>query len=83
MKLRNGVFIAEVEYGAALLDEDSGQYWNLNPTGLLVVETLLSGGTTDDATRVLADEYGIDPGSAAQDVGELVDQLCSAGLVDE
>ena len=35
LKLRDGVSAADTDYGIALLDEDSGQYWNLNPTGAL------------------------------------------------
>ena len=45
LKLRDGVSAADTDYGITLLDEDSGQYWNLNPTGALVLRTLLEGGT--------------------------------------
>ncbi len=83
MKLRPGVFLAEVEYGTALLDEERGEYWNLNPTGALILETLLAGGTVDEAARALVDEYAVDLGSAARDVEELLDELCSAGLVEQ
>ncbi len=82
LKLRGGVFLAEVEDGTALLDEDQGQYWSLNPTGALVLQTLLAGGTADEAARALVAEYGVDQGTAERDVGELVDELCSAGLVE-
>ena len=81
MKLRDGVFLTEVDYGAALLDEDSGEYWNLNPTGALILETMLDGGTVDEAARALATEYDVEPEMAARDVEELVEGLSSAGLV--
>ncbi len=81
MKLRAGVYLVEVDYGTALLDEECGEYWNLNPTGALILEKLLAGGTAEDAARALAEEYAVDLGSAERDVGELVDELCSAGLV--
>ena len=32
LKLRDGVSTANTDYGVMLLDEYSGQYWNLNPT---------------------------------------------------
>ena len=35
LQLRDGVSAADTEYGITLLDEDSGQYWNLNPTAAL------------------------------------------------
>jgi hypothetical protein len=82
MKLRKGVFLAEVDYGAALLDEDSGQYWNLNPTGVLILKTLLAGGTGDQAAQALAENYEVAPDTAAQDIDELVGALSSAGLVE-
>lgn len=82
LKLRAGVSNAEVDYGTALLDEDHGQYFNLNPTGALVLQTLLAGGTATAAARALADEYAVDLDTANQDVQELVDELCSAGLLE-
>ena len=82
LKLRAGISTAEVEYGTALLDEDRGEYWNLNPTGALVLQTLLSGSTPDEAARALAAEYDLDIEEAARDVEELVQDLQAAGLVE-
>lgn len=82
LKLRHGVFTAEVEYGTALLDEDRGQYWNLNPTGALILETLLGGGTPADAAQALTEQYAVDLETASRDVQALVDELSSAGLVE-
>lgn len=81
MKLRAGVYLVEVDYGTALLDEECGEYWNLNPTGALILERLLAGGTAEDAARALAEEYAVDLGSAERDVRQLLDELCSSGLV--
>ena len=64
-KLRDGVSTADTDYGIALLDEDSGEYWNLNPTGALVLRTLLEGGTSTDAVQALVERYDVDV-----DVGE-------------
>ncbi|MDQ3150730.1 MAG: lasso peptide biosynthesis PqqD family chaperone [Actinomycetota bacterium] len=81
-RLRAGVSTAEVDHGTALLDEDHGQYWNLNPTGALVLQTLLGGGTAAQAAQALADQYAVDIDTAGQDVRELVDELRSAGLLE-
>jgi len=81
LELRDGVSVAEIEYGIALLDEDSGEYYNLNPTGALVLQTLLNGGTSAQATQELTRQYAVDSDSAAQDVEALVGELRSAGLV--
>jgi hypothetical protein len=80
--LRDGVFLAETDDGIALLDEDSGQYYNLNPTGALVLRKLLDGGTPDQAAKELTEEYTVDMDSANRDVKELVDALESAKLLE-
>jgi hypothetical protein len=81
LKLRDGVSAADTDYGIALLDEDSGEYWNLNPTGALVLRTLLAGGTSTDAAQTLVERYDVDVDSASRDVRDLLGGLHSAGLV--
>jgi hypothetical protein len=83
LKLRDGVSAADTDYGIALLDEDSGEYWNLNPTGALALRTLLNGGTTAQAVQELTEQYAVDAGTATRDVEDLVGGLRSAGLVQE
>jgi hypothetical protein len=83
LKLRDGVSTADTDYGMALLDEDSGQYWNLNPTAALALRMLLDGGTTAQAVRELTEQYAVDPDTANKDVEDLVGELHAAGLVKE
>jgi hypothetical protein len=47
------------------------------------LQTLLAGGTPDEAAQALVDEYGIAAEDAARDVRELIEALQAAGLVDE
>jgi hypothetical protein len=81
LKLRNGVSAADTDYGVALLDEDTAEYWNLNPTGALVLRTLLGGGTSADAVQALVERYEIDVDTASRDVRDLLGGLRSAGLI--
>jgi hypothetical protein len=81
-KLRDGVSSADTDYGIMLLDEDSGRYWNLNPTAALVVRTLLDGGTPHQAVRELAERFAVDDETAGHDVQELLDGLHAANLVE-
>jgi hypothetical protein len=83
LKLRDGISTAATEYGIALLDEHSGQYWNLNPTGALVLQKLLDGGTAAQAAQQLTEQYAVDIDCATEDVTELINELCSAGLVKQ
>jgi hypothetical protein len=83
LTLRPGVSTADTEYGTTLLDEDSGEYFTLNPTASLVLRTLLDGGTAEQAAAALTAEYDVDAGTAGRDVAELLDGLRSARLVAE
>jgi hypothetical protein len=82
LKLRGGVSTADTDYGITLLDEDSGQYWNLNPTGALILRTLLDGGTPGQAVEAITEQYQVDTEAASQDVQDLVAELQTAGLVE-
>lgn len=83
LKLRPGVSTADTDYGTTLLDEDSGAYWNLNPSGALVLRTLLDGGTPDQAVHALTTEYDVGEQDAQQDVTDLIDHLHSARLLED
>ncbi len=74
---------ADTDYGTTLLDEDSGEYFTLNPSGALVLRTLLGGGSAAEASQALAAEYDVDAETAARDVADLLAELHSSGLVTE
>lgn len=80
-ELRTGVSTAETDAGVTLLDERNGEYFNLNPTGALVLDALLSDGTPEDAVARLMSTYDVDRQTAQTDVGDLVEALESVGLV--
>ncbi|WKX69134.1 lasso peptide biosynthesis PqqD family chaperone [Streptomyces sp. XD-27] len=80
LRLRAGVSTAETDYGTVLLDERGGHYWELNPTGALVVRTLLDGGAEPEAVDALIAEFDIDRAQAARDVADLVRELRDSGL---
>ncbi|MCC3767859.1 lasso peptide biosynthesis PqqD family chaperone [Streptomyces sp. UNOC14_S4] len=82
LTLKPGILLTETEYGMALLDQRSAEYWTLNPTAALVLHTLLGGHGTERAVELLTAQYeDIDPDTAAEDVRQIVDDLRSAGLV--
>jgi len=83
MTLRRGVSTADTDYGTTLLDEDSGEYFTLNPSGALVLRTLLGGGSAAQAALALAGEYDVDAQTADRDVADLLAELRSSGLVTE
>jgi hypothetical protein len=83
MTLRFGadVSTAQTDYGTVLLDQRSGDYWELNPTGALVVRTLMEGGDEEAAVAALVARFDIGRAQAARDVDALVRELRGAGLV--
>lgn len=81
LALRNGVSVAETDDGMALLDEDSGEYFTLNPSGGLVVQRLLDGASVRDAILQLTSEYAVDADTAKRDVEELLSALQTANLL--
>ncbi|MFE3022106.1 lasso peptide biosynthesis PqqD family chaperone [Streptomyces sp. NPDC059256] len=82
MKLAPAVHATETDTGMVLLDERSGRYWQLNPTGALILRTLLDGDTADDAARQLHHRHpGLDADQAGRDVTALVNNLLASGLV--
>ncbi|WUH96274.1 lasso peptide biosynthesis PqqD family chaperone [Spirillospora sp. NBC_00431] len=81
LRLRSGVSTADTAYGTVLLDERSGDYWQLNPTAATVMRRLTAGDSAERAAAALAEEFGVDPERALLDVTALVDQLRTARLV--
>ncbi|MEW2417015.1 lasso peptide biosynthesis PqqD family chaperone [Streptomyces sp. NPDC046866] len=80
--LKPGVLLTETEYGMALLDQKSAEYWTLNPTAAVVLRELLDGHGAERAAAVLVEKYeDVDTDVAAQDVAAIVEDLRSAGLI--
>ncbi|WP_242902122.1 lasso peptide biosynthesis PqqD family chaperone [Actinomadura terrae] len=81
LRLRPGVSTTDTAYGTVLLDERSGDYWQLNPTAARVLRLLADGSTTEEAAATMAEEFDVDEPQALRDVTALVGQLRTAGLV--
>jgi coenzyme PQQ synthesis protein D (PqqD) len=82
VKLRDSLTVTDTEYGIVLLDETRGEYWNLNPTGALILRSVLAGRTPEQAARELVEEFDVGSEAARADVGALLRHMQSAGLVE-
>jgi hypothetical protein len=82
VRLRVGVSTTDTDYGRALLDLDTGDYFNLNPSGALVLHRLLEGDSPTQAATRLAEEYAVTREEAEQDVAALITELEAAGLIE-
>ncbi|MGH3815477.1 MAG: lasso peptide biosynthesis PqqD family chaperone [Pseudonocardiaceae bacterium] len=83
LQLRADVSTADTDDGLVLLDERAGRYWQLNPTGALVLRLLLDGTSPQEVAQILADRHAVSTAQAAADVAALLARLHTAGLVDK
>ncbi|MGH4007938.1 MAG: lasso peptide biosynthesis PqqD family chaperone [Pseudonocardiaceae bacterium] len=83
VQLRADVSTADTDDGMVLLDERAGRYWQLNPTGALVLRMLLDGAAPHRVTQTLASRYTVSFEQAAADVADLLEQLHIARLVTD
>lgn len=65
-----------------LLDQSSGVYHILNPTGARVWELLERGADMEAIAAAVASDYDVDPARAAEDVHAIVAQLRRAKLIE-
>ncbi|MFD7458798.1 PqqD family protein of HPr-rel-A system [Streptomyces glaucescens] len=81
MTLRSGVVTADTEYGMALLDQNSGEYFTLNPTAALIVRTLLDGTSREQAVTALTDRYDVTAEQVEEDITRILQELRAARLL--
>lgn len=80
MTPRPGLSFVATDYGGAILDMRSGEYWRLNPVGATVFSALVADSDADVVAAVL-DHFDVDAATAQHDIKELLDHLREIGLV--
>ena len=78
---REGVLVQQVGEELVLLDVSSGTYYGLNDVGLVVWESLTRGLAVGEAVDLVRARFEVDAARAAQDVGDLVQELLHRGLL--
>ena len=79
---REGLLWQQVGDQVVVLDADRSMYLAVNETGSRIWQALVDGCPTDELTRILVDQYGIDPDRAAGDVARFVGDLDERGLLE-
>lgn len=82
LRLRTGVVAQILEGEMVLLDTLGGQYFDLNPSGTLMLDRLLKGDSSDQTLGVVVERFSVDRPRAQQDLDLLVRQLLDAGLIE-
>lgn len=73
--------VARTDYGVVLLNEATGKFWNLNPSGALVFDALLTTGTVESAAAAVMREFAVDSAIATADASEVLQKLLKAGIL--
>ena len=68
--------------GAVLLDIRQGQIFNLNLAGSRIVELLKAGSSESEIADLISREFGVDRGTAQNDMREFLQTLQSHHLVE-
>jgi hypothetical protein len=85
VRLRDHVSHTHTEDGGVLLDQRSGQYWQINSSASVALRMMLAGAEPCEAAMALVADCR--PGEAdieraALDVREFIEQLTAAELVE-
>jgi hypothetical protein len=72
-----------VEGEVVLLDASNSLYYFVNETGGRLWSALREGTTRDELVRLLREEHDVSEAQADTDISAFVEQLASAGLLDQ
>lgn len=83
VQLRPDVTLTPTDAGAVVLNGRSGRYFQLNRTGLHILQSLLAGHDPAHIATDLATRYPVSADQARTDIDTLHNSLRTAGLVTE
>lgn len=81
LRLRDGVVTQILENEMLLLDTRGGQYFDLNPSGTVMLDSLLKGASREATLGLVMERFAVDQARAAADLEALVGELLKVGLV--
>lgn len=79
---RQGLRVQAVGDSALVVDLDSGKCFELNRMGVEVWQLIAQGTTSARICAALSERFSVDPAILRTDVGKLVDDLASHGLLE-
>ncbi|MFI9452453.1 lasso peptide biosynthesis PqqD family chaperone [Amycolatopsis sp. NPDC052450] len=80
LHLHPRVAVTTTDTGMVLLDQNSGRYWELNPTAATVIQVMMDGGVPEQAVQNLVRRTSVTAERASRDVTTFLDTLRSRGL---
>jgi hypothetical protein len=76
------VLVQELDGEAVLLDLKSETYFGLDEVGMRMWHVLITSPSTQDACKMLLDEYDVSSENLENDLNTLLEQLVKQGLLD-
>lgn len=80
-RLNDAVLSQKLGTQTVLMHIQSGEYFELNKTGSMVLESLLAGESIEAAALQLSQHFAVTPDQARQDVEALLTQLRARTLI--
>jgi len=81
--VKKSIIFTATDYGGVILDDRTGQYWQLNATSAAIFTGLQSGLDMNTVAQQIVDSFDdVDLGSAISDATDLVQQLRTAGIIE-
>lgn len=81
LRLRDGVVCQVIDGEMLLLDARGGQYYDLNPTGTLMLQSLLGGASRAQTLTSVLQRCDVTSARAQADLDALIQALSAAGLI--
>ena len=82
-RLNDAVFTQKLGAQTVLMHIQSGEYFELNPSGSLTLERLLAGASVDQVALLLSQHYAVSQAQAHTDVEALLAQLRNRALIQQ
>lgn len=82
VRLRESVVVQVMEDQMVLLDINSGQYYDLNSSGTLMLQQLLAGASRAQVIAAVEQKFVASTGRVAADLDALLLTLREAGLIE-
>lgn len=83
LRLNSAVLTQKLGQQTVLMHIQSGEYFELNPTGSLALERLLAGANVAAIATELSEQYQVAQAQAHTDVEALLAQLRQRGLIQD
>jgi hypothetical protein len=81
LRLRDGVLAQTTLVHAVLLDSVSGEYFELNPVGSVIVRGLIAGEAGTAIVDAIVAQFAVEPARARGDLQTFIDGLVARGLL--